>query len=207
MPARRGVASLVARPLIVMLMLVASLLFGVQTAGAVSLDQVTGGQSALFVPLSNVQHLGQKGIFVSPISPAFLTFTLQEGPAVRFPISGGAVESSTMIGTVNHAGGLSIQKFNPDGTKAAQLDVTDIKIVAGSQLVGNALGLVPAPTADLVNAKWSKDASTGVITYDADAQLNLITATVLNTYFSTDAFFPGQILGHLKSTIQTSSIL
>jgi hypothetical protein len=204
MPARRGVVSLVIVPLV----MVASLLgFGVQTAGAVSLDTVTGGQSALFVPLSNVQQLGQKGIFVSPISPAYLTFTLAEGPAIRFPISGGAVESSTMLGTVNHEGGMSIQKFNPDGTKAAQLDVTDIKIVAGSQLVGNALGLVPAPTADLVNAKWSKDPTTGVITYEADAQLNLVTATVLNTYFSTDAFFSGQVLGHLKSTIQTSSIL
>jgi|RhiMetdeSRZDD1v2_1073273.scaffolds.fasta_scaffold86618_5 hypothetical protein len=204
MPGRRGVASLALLPLI----LVASMLgFGVQTAGAVSLDQVTGGQSGLFVPLTNVQQLGQKGIFVSPISPAYLTFTLQEGPAVRFPITDGAVESSTMLGTVNHAGGLSIQKFNPDGTKAAQLDVTDIKIVAGSELVGNALGIVPAPTADLVHATWSKDATTGVITYAADAQLNAVTATVLNTYFSTDAFSPGQVLGRLKSTIQTHSIL
>ena len=204
MPRRRGVASLALLPLI----LVASMLgFGVQTAGAVSLDQVTGGQSGLFVPLTNVQKLGQKGIFVSPISPAYLTFTLQEGPAVRFPITGGAVESSTMLGTVNHAGGLSIQKFNPDGTKAAQLDVTDIKIVNGNELVGNALGIVPAPTADLVNATHSKDPTTGVITYAADAQLNVITATVLNTYFSTDAFSGGQVLGHLKSTIQTSSIL
>ena len=204
MRVRRGVALLVAMALI----MVASILgFGVQAAGAVSLDQVTGGQSALFVPLTNVQQLGQKGIFVTPISPAYLTFTLQEGPAIRFPINGGSVESSTMIGTVNHAGGMSIQKFNPDGTKAAQLDVTDIKIVNGSQLVGNALGLVPAPTADLVNAKWSKDATTGVITYEADAQLNVVTATVLNTYFSTDAFSGGQVLGHLKSTIQTSSIL
>jgi hypothetical protein len=204
MPARRGVVSLVVLPLI----LIASMLgLGVQSAGAVSLDQVTGGQSALFVPLTNVQQLGQKGIFVSPISPAFLTFTLAEGPAIRFPITGGAVESSTMVGTVNHAGGLSIQKFNPDGTKAAQLDVTDVKVVAGAELVGNALGIVPAPTADLVNAKWSKDATTGVITYEADAQLNAVTATVLNTYFSTDAFSAGQVLGHWKSTIQTSSIL
>src|SRR5690242_14846856 len=113
MRARRGVASLVA----LSAMLVALLGVGVQSAGAVSLDQVTGGQSALFVPLTNVQQLGQKGIFVSPISPAFLTFTLDEGPAIRFPITGGAVESSTMLGTVNHAGGLSIQKFNPNGTK------------------------------------------------------------------------------------------
>ena len=92
MRATRGVASLALLPLI----LIACMLgFGVQTAGAVSLDQVTGGQSGLFVPLTNVQQLGQKGIFVSPISPAYLTFTLQEGPAVRFPITGGAVGLSS----------------------------------------------------------------------------------------------------------------
>jgi hypothetical protein len=202
--ARRGVASLTLMPL---LLVVALLGFGVPAAGAVSLDKVTGGQSALFVPLTNVQKLGVKGVFTAPISPAYLTFTLEEGPAVRFPITGGAVESATMLGTVNQGGGISIQKFNPDGTKAAQLDVTDIKVVAGAQLVGNALGIVPAPTADLINATHSKDPATGVITFEADAQVNLVTATVLNTYFSTDAFTPGMILGHWKSTIQTRKIL
>src|SRR5438309_1478532 len=113
MRARRGVASLVLVPLIV----IVAMLGIAPTAGAkkastaaVSLDNVTGGQSALFVPLSNVVQFGQDNVFTSPISPAYLTFTLQEGPAVRFPISGGAVESATMLGTVNHAGGLSIQK-------------------------------------------------------------------------------------------------
>jgi hypothetical protein len=191
------------------LILVAMLLgFGVSTASAVSLDRVTGGQSALFVPLENVRKLAEQQIFAAPIDPAYVTFTLEEGPAVRFPISGGAVESSTMLGTVNQAGGLSIQKFSSDWTtKLAQLDVTDIKVVAGSQLVGNALGIVPAPTADLINVTHSKDRATGVITYEADTQINVVTATVLNTYFSTDVFTPGMILGHWKSTVETRSIL
>jgi hypothetical protein len=205
MRVRRGVASLALMPLILVAMLLG---FGVPTASAVSLDRVTGGQSALFVPLEGVQKLAQQRIFAAPIDPAYATFTLEEGPAVRFPISGGAVESSTMLGTVNQKGGLSIQKFSSDWTtKLAQLDVTDIKVVAGSQLVGNALGIVPAPTADLINATHSKDRATGVITYEADAQINVVTATVLNTYFSTDVFTPGMILGHWKSTIETRSIL
>jgi hypothetical protein len=206
MRVRRGVASLALLPLILVAMLLG---FGVSTASAVSLDRVTGGQSALFVPLEGVQKLAQQRIFAAPIDPAYATFTsLEEGPAVRFPISGGAVESSTMLGTVNHEGGLSIQKFSSDWTtKLAQLDVTDIKVVAGSQLVGNALGIVPAPTADLINATHSKDRATGVITYEADAQINVVTATVLNTYFSTDVFTPGMLLGHWKSTIETRSIL
>jgi hypothetical protein len=181
---------------------------GAPTAGAVSLDKVTGGESGLFVPLSNVRKFGLKGIFTSPISPAYLTFTLEEGPAVRFPINGGTVESSTMLGTVNHAGGLNIQKQQgPTGTIVKQLDVTNLKIVNGNQLIGNAFGLVPSPTADLINASHSKNRATGVIHFEADAQINLVTATVLNTYFETDAFEAGMILGRLKADIQTKPVL
>jgi hypothetical protein len=82
-----------------------------------------------------------------------------------------------------------------------------VKIVAGASLVGNALGLIPAPTADLVNASHTKDPSTGVIHYEADAKLNLATATVLNTYLQTSFFKDGYVLGHLKSNIQTKGLL
>ncbi len=177
------------------------------SASAVSLDTVTGGQSGLFVSIPQVNDLAHAGIFVTPISPAFLTFTLADGPALRFPISGGAVESSTMLGTVTHSGGMTLQKVNPDGTNGPQLTVTDVQIVAGASLVGNALGLIPAPTADLVNATHTKDRSTGVIHYEADARLNLVTATVLNTYLQTDFFKDGYVLGHLKSDIQTKRLL
>lgn len=204
MPVRRGVAFLALMPLLLVAMVLG---FGASTASALSLDRVTGGQTGLFVPLASIGDLSRKGIFFTPISPAYLTFTLDEGPAIRFPVTGGLVESATMLGTVNHAGGLTIQKITPSGTKVAQLYITDVKIVAGAQLVGNAFGLVPAPTADLVRATHSKDAVTGVITYEADAQLNVVTATVLNTYFSTDAFSAGQVLGHVKSKIQTGPLL
>ena len=145
---------------------------------------------------------------MSPISPAFLTFnSFQEGPALRFPISGGAVESATMLGSVNHDGGMLMQKYNPDGTLATELEVTQVKIVGGVSLVGNALGLVPAPTADLVNASHSKDQATGVIHFEADARINEVNSIVLNTYFSTDVFKPGLILGRLKSDIQTKKLI
>jgi hypothetical protein len=186
---------------------VATLGLGATSASAVSLDNVTGGQSGIFVTIPQVNELAHAGIFITPISPAFLTFDLIQGPALRFPITGGAVESSTMLGTVNHAGGMTIQKFNPDGSPGPKLTVTDVKIVAGASLVGNALGLIPAPTADLVNATHSKNPSTGVIHYEADARLNLVTATVLNTYLQTNFFKDGYVLGHVKSDIQTKKIL
>jgi hypothetical protein len=199
---RRGVLALVT-----LVCAAATLGLGATASSAASLDTVTGGQSGLFVSLQQVGDMARAGIYVTPVSPAYLTFTLDEGPALRFPISGGAVESSTMLGTVNHSGGMTIQKVNPDGTNGPALTVTDVKIVAGASLVGNALGLIPAPTADLVNATHSKDPSTGVIHYEADAKLNLVTATVLNTYLQTNFFKDGYVLGHLKSNIETKRLL
>ena len=64
--------------------------------------------------------------------------------------------------------------------------MTTLRIVNGNMLVGNAFGLVPAPTADLVNVSHSKDPATGVIHYEADAKMGDATALVLNTYFETD---------------------
>jgi hypothetical protein len=200
---RRGVASLVLLPAI----LLAMLGIGTSSASAVSLDRVTGGQFGLFVPLENVSKMAYAGLYTTPIAPAYLTFTLEEGPALRFPISGGTVESATMLGSVESQGGLLMQKQNPDGTMGAELNVTNVKILNGNMLVGNALGLVPAPTADLVNATHSKDPATGVIHYEADARINLVTATVLNTYFSTDFFKDGFILGRVKGNIETGPLL
>ena len=118
MGVRRGAASIVSSLLVVL-----ALAIGAPAASAVSLDTVKGGESALFVPFSNIQKLGTANIYVSPIAPAYLTFTsYAEGPAIRFPVSDGAVESATMLGTVNHKGGMLIQKFNPDGTVATQLE-------------------------------------------------------------------------------------
>jgi len=185
----------------------ASLGLGASASSAASLDTVTGGQTGLFVTLQQVGDMARAGLYVTPVSPAYLTFTLEEGPALRFPITDGAVESDTMLGTVNHAGGMTIQKVNPDGTNGPSLTVTDVKIVAGASLVGNALGLVPAPTADLVNATHSKDPATGVIHYEADAKLNLVTANVLNVYFQTNYFQDGSLLGHIKSNINTKPLL
>ena len=65
------------------------------------------------------------------------------------------------------------------------MSVINLRILNGNMLVGDALELLPAPTADLINATWSKDPVTGVIHYEADAQTSAATAFVLNTYFET----------------------
>jgi hypothetical protein len=204
MAVRRGVRLIALVSLLFALMAVA---FGTQTAGAVSVDTVTGGQSKLFVPLKVVQQLNKDRIISAPNGGAYITFVSTEGPAVVFPISDGTVESITMLGTVNHPGGLTIQKVDQNFQVTKELVATNFKIVNGNTLVGNVLGLVPAPQGDLINATHSKDPSTGVISYQADVQLNLVTTTILNTYFDTTVFTPGMILGHLVSTIQTKKVI
>jgi hypothetical protein len=205
MAIRKGRASLALAFLLSAVMLIG---LRAPAAHAVSVDTVTGGQTSLFTTLDAVRNLGQYHIATSAIYPAYLTYTLDEGPAIRFPITDGAVESSTMLGTVNHAGGIRIQKYNSNFTTIEKsLEVTDVRIVAGASFVGNALGLVPSPAADLVNATWSKDNATGVIHYEADAQVGAVTALVLNTYFDTTAFHSGLLLGHVKSNIDTKKVL
>jgi hypothetical protein len=200
---RKGVASLVLVPAVMLAMLGV----GASSASAVSVDRVTGGEFALFVPLENVSQLAHAGLFTTPIAPAYLTFrSLEEGPALRFPISGGTLESATMLGTVDSQGGMTMERQFPDGT-SKKLDITNVRILNGNMLVGNVLGLVPAPSADLVNATHSKDRATGVIHYEADARINLVTATVLNTYFSTDFFKDGFVLGRVKGDIETETLL
>ena len=204
MPVRRGVPSFV-----LMLSLVLAIVVGTPTASAASVDTVKGGETALFVPFSDVVKMAQKGINISPISPAYLTFnSFQEGPALRFPVSGGLVESSTMLGTVDHAGGMLIQKIDPATNEVTHsIEVTTVRILNGNMLVGNAFGLVPSPTADLVNATWNKDPATGVIHYEADAKVGAATALVLNTYFETDAFVANSTLGRVKANIETKKLL
>lgn len=200
MPVRRGVPSF-----IVTLFVLIAMAVGAPTASAVSLDEVKGGETGLFVPFSSIPKFGQVGISISPISPAYLTFnSFQEGPALRFPVTGGLVESDTMLGTVDHAGGMLIQKF-AGGQEVKRLEVTTIRIVNGNMLVGNALNLVPAPTADLINPSHSKDPATGVIHFEADAQVNQAQSLVLNTYFDTTVFEAGMILGRVKSNIETKT--
>jgi hypothetical protein len=200
MPVRRGVPSFVLTLFVLLAMAV-----GAPTASAVSVDQPTGGLTSLFVPFTHIQKFAQAGISVSPIPPAYLTFnSFQEGPALRFPITGGLVESGTMLGTVDHSGGMLILKY-ADGVEQKRLEVTSLRIVNGNMLVGDALGLVPAPTADLINPSHSKDPATGVIHYEADAQVNQAQSLVLNTYFDTTVFEAGFILGRVKSDIETKT--
>src|SRR3982751_1860238 len=87
-------------------------------AKAVSADTVTGGTATLFVPWDVTLKWGQERIYAHPIAPSGIRLFAQHnggiGNEVSFPISGGLVESDTMLGTVNMSGGISILKYASD---------------------------------------------------------------------------------------------
>jgi hypothetical protein len=204
MSLRRGARSLALVPLLAVAMFFS---VAAPAANASLTAQPTGGEFVLYVPLSNIQKLGNARIFAGPIQPGYLSFDLVNGGGIHWPVSGGLVQPDTMLGTINSDGGLTMQKWDSAGNVVKKLDITNVKIVDGTTLIGNALGLVPAPAANLINATHSYDPVTGLIHFTADAQIDLVTATVLNTYFDTNVFEAGWILGHVKADIQTKPLL
>jgi hypothetical protein len=198
MMVRRGLVSLAVCCSVFLTMLVAA-----APRAHATLDTVIGGQSKLFVSLATVQRLNSDRIISFPNGGAYITFVSTEGPAVVFPISDGLVESDTMLGTVNHPGGLTLQKVDENFQPVTELQITEIKIFNGNTLLGNTQGVLPAPAGDLINISFSKHRPSGVISYEADVQVSETNALVLNTYFNTTVFEAGMILGHLKSSIQT----
>jgi hypothetical protein len=162
--------------------------------------------SDLIFDSAGLNQLVQKNIFGYAIAPARLE---PRTLSMRFPIKGGLFEDTTMVGKINHLGGMKLVKFSDDPSQTApvkELDTTNLKVVNGLTLTGNAFGLIPAPTADLVNPTHTKLPG-GIVNFEADVHINAVTAAALNVYFETDAFTPGLKLGHWKSTIETRPAL
>jgi hypothetical protein len=168
---------------------------------------VTGEKTEMKVPFSLLQQLGPDNISIQVIAPATLTFP-NFFPLATFPITGGVVDPDTnMLGTVNHAGGQQIVKFDETRTFITHsLDVTNLRIVNGNQLWGDTADLLPGPAADLTNTSYTYDPEAGQIIYEAEAHLNDVAALILNIYFETDVFVGGLLLGTLKSTINVQPL-
>jgi hypothetical protein len=178
-----------------------SVLLGLQAQSArAELATATGGESLLQVQFETVIALQEKNIATYVTPPGVLDASIL---TAGFPITGGTFETTSLLGTVNHAGGLQIVKYNQDFTAVENtLETTNLRFVNGNMLVGDALGLIPSPSADLTNPQITQGPG-GTVLFEADAIVNAVTALVLNTYFSTDAFQAGMKLGHFKSTIET----
>jgi hypothetical protein len=187
------------------------------TANAALVNTVTGKETRLEVPWSTFVYLSGKHIHVYPQGEAMLSF--EPGPRifVTFPITGGSLVGNTNLGTINMAGSLAMTKSNEDYTDSIKrLRTSNPQIVNAQTVVASAyawdgdplLGNVGAPTPvmDIRNVSRTTNAD-GSIRLAGDWALNAVTATVLNTYFETDAFSAGMVIGRAVSTITTAKKL
>ncbi len=160
-----------------------------------------GGEAALQIDFQQFYFpLAAKKISANPIPPAYVDFTTGE---VKFPVVGGVYETRSMIGTVQLAGGLQMVKYNSDFTAIEQtLDVTNIRILNGQQLNGDALGLVPSPAADLEDRTTTNPSRSLTVFTAANARVSALSAPVLNLYFNTDAFVAGTRMGGFRANIE-----
>jgi hypothetical protein len=189
------------RTLFLSLLVVMMLGLGAPAAKA-ALVNATGGKSELKVSIATVGALAQDHVYQLILPPATIVYSF--APIATFPITGGTVEDTTMLGTVTHSGGIRTVKCATtcDAGYDASLDATDLQIVNGNSLAANTQGLIPSPIGDLVNPQHYTSPD-GTIHYEADVQLNAGAALILNVYFSTNVFVSGMLLGHLTSTIET----
>lgn len=176
---------------------------GVPAANAALLT-VTGGKSELTIDIGTVGQLAGGHIYQLILPPATVVYSF--APVATFPITGGTVEDTTMLGTVDHSGGIRTGKCNEDCTSGfvTQLDATNLRILNGNTLTADTNGLLTSPIADLTNVQHHTSPD-GTIRFEADANLNAGAALVLNTYFSTTVFVAGMPLFHMKSVIETTT--
>ena len=173
-------------------------------ASNAALRTITGGETELHVDINTVGVLAADQIYQLILPPATVVYSFQ--PVATFPITGGTVEDTTMLGTVDHSGGIRTVKCDGlcDNGYTAQLDALNPKIAFGNQFTADTNGILTSPVADLVDATW-ETAPDGTIRYEAEANLNAGAALILNVYFGTSVFQAGQHIGHIKSTILTTT--
>jgi hypothetical protein len=189
-----------ARFLIVMLVVALTVGFAAPSAKA-AIVTAKGGEGALQIDFQNFYFpLAAKKMTANPIPPAFTDFTTGE---VKFPVAGGVYETRTMLGAVQLAGGIQIVKYNNDFSQIIKtLDVTNIRIVNGNQLNGDAFGLVPSPAADLEDRHISNPSRSLTVATADNVRVNALSAPVLNLYFDTDAFVAGARMGAWRANIE-----
>jgi hypothetical protein len=183
-------------------MLVAALTVGFAAPTAKAAIAVpTGGEGALQIDFQHFYFpLAAKKISANPIPPAYTDFTTGE---VKFPVVGGVYDTRTMLGSVQLAGGLQMVKYNSDFSAVEKsIDVTNIRILNGTQLVGDAFGLVPSPAADLEDRNTTNPSRSSTVFTAANVLVNGLSAPVLNLYFDTDAFVAGTRMGAFKANIE-----
>src|SRR5205085_6766774 len=138
--------------LVLMVSAIMTLGLGAPAANAALLT-VTGGKSELTIDIGTVGTLAAGHIYQLILPPATVVYSF--APVATFPITGGTVEDTTMLGTVDHSGGIRTVKCTTlcDNGYDAQLDATNLRILNGNSLTADTNGLLTSPIADLVNVQ------------------------------------------------------
>ena len=165
-----------------------------KSSGTTLTVKKTGG-TTLKVDGGTAKALTGLGISVSPIQPAKSTAN-----GVRFPITGGKLNSKTLAGYIKHSGGL---RFS-NGTTNVDLTKFTINIDAAPDLVASVGGSrVSILSLDLSNMK-NKSKGKSIKLSGVKASLTAGAAGALNQAFNTTAFTEGLVLGaaSVKTTVK-----
>lgn len=164
-------------------------------ASAKTLKVKKTGGTTLKIDASTAEALTSLGVSVAPIKPAKAA-----GGGVRFPVTGGKLDSKTLAGNIRHSGGL---RFS-NGTTNVDLTRFTINIDAQPDLVatvgGKRVSILNLDLSGLKNGSKGKSIKLSGV----KASLTADAAAALNGAFGVTAFTEGLALGtaSVKTTVK-----
>lgn len=165
------------------------------TASAKTLKVKKTGGTTLKIDSGTAAALTSLGVAVTPIKPAKAA-----GGGVRFPVTGGRLDSKTLVGNIRHSGGL---RFS-NGTTTVDLTRFTINIDAQPDLVatvgGKRVSILNLDLSGLKNRSKGKSIKLSGV----KASLTADAAAALNGAFGVTAFTEGLALGtaSVKTTVK-----
>jgi hypothetical protein len=157
--------------------------------------KVNGKQTVLTLNSSIANALSTAGITTSAGSPA----SQASGGGIQFPITGGNVNNSTLVGTINHSGSV---KFSGPGGRSLTFSnpVINSAGVLSATYNGATVNLLQIGLSSASKSTSSKQVSASGVT----ATLAQAGALALNNGLVVSTFSPGAQIGTLSTTVTYS---
>jgi hypothetical protein len=147
---------------------------------------LTGEETILALDSGTAKVLEDNEVTVEPVDPA-----TAGGDGIAFPITGGEVEAETLLGTIDHSGGL---EFSAGGT---EVELTDFVVdTAAGTLTATTADGAQLPTLDLDLGGLEQTTEGDVIVASGiTATLSGDAAQALNDAFGVNVFEEGLRIG------------
>jgi hypothetical protein len=185
------------RSLLVVAVLATGLATLAAAADAGTQLRFSGGATRLVMNPAVLPALAGAGVSITPVAPATAGASEWNGQptiAARFPIRGGHADATTLVGIINHRGGLTFSK----GSSSLTVGRFRISIHRRAYLSGevgfNPAMRVPLLRLDLSQAHVSASGSWVTVSH-VRAYLTRTAAQALNATLGTTVFAPGLKLG------------